>query len=373
MRSFLRQVATSDALAEDGLKVIAYFDALVEHRATLEACVRAAAALSQCVAGLQESSSPLGVRFDRRGLVVHGPPAPSTRCVVRIGERDAGEVWLERDEGPAPLDELIVERLAHAAGALWRSSPRPSRSTAGLVELVVSTRTAPDERNRALQLLGLASGQPLDVAAVASADTDQLAAGLVRVHQTVRTQYSADNRPVVYSALLGNIGIVLAQPGLTSSAAESATGEPFPELDPGFVVGTARGRPAELAAESWQQAQAARRFCGLLGLGSVVDYDELGSLATLAELPQDAIVSNPDVRAIAELMSTARGPAVVETLQQRFASGSIRETAAALYLHHSSVRYRLQRAENSLGLDFDDPRSRIRAELALILWRMSSS
>jgi sugar diacid utilization regulator len=158
-----------------------------------------------------------------------------------------------------------------------------------------------------------------------------------------------------------------------SFAAESATGEPFPELQPGFVVGTARGRPAENAAESWRQAQAARRFCGLLGLGSVVDYDELGSLATLAELPQDAIVSNPDVRAIAELMSTGRGPAVVETLQQRFASGSIRETAAALYLHHSSVRYRLQPAENSLGLDLDDPRSRLRAELALILWRMSSS
>ena len=44
MRAFLLQVAKSDELAESGLKVIAYFDALVEHRATLEACVRAAAA-----------------------------------------------------------------------------------------------------------------------------------------------------------------------------------------------------------------------------------------------------------------------------------------------------------------------------------------
>ena len=51
---------------------------------------------------------------------------------------------------------------------------------------------------------------------------------------------------------------------------------------------------------------------------------------------------------------------------------SIREAAAALYLHHSSVRYRLRQAEESLGLELASSRSRLRAELALILWRLSS-
>ena len=129
MRSFLQQIAKSDSLAESGLKVIGYFDALVEHRATLEACVPAAAALSQCVAGLRDSTSPASVRFNRRGFLVEGPAAPTTSHVVRIGERNVGEVWLEREEGPTLLDELIVERLALAAGVLWRASPRPSRST----------------------------------------------------------------------------------------------------------------------------------------------------------------------------------------------------------------------------------------------------
>ena len=112
MRAFLLQLEKSGAVAESGLKVIAYFDALVEHRATLEACVRAAAALSQCVAGMRERSSSLCVRFNRRGVRVEGPPAPTTSRPVRIGERDVGEVWLERDDGPGILDELIVERLA---------------------------------------------------------------------------------------------------------------------------------------------------------------------------------------------------------------------------------------------------------------------
>ena len=110
MRTFLKHVAKTDAVAESGLKVIAYFDALVEHRATLEACVRAAAALSECVAGLRDDSSPLCVRFNRRGVLVDGPPSPSTSRPVRIGDQDVGEVWLEREEGPMLLDELIKSR-----------------------------------------------------------------------------------------------------------------------------------------------------------------------------------------------------------------------------------------------------------------------
>jgi DNA-binding PucR family transcriptional regulator len=73
-----------------------------------------------------------------------------------------------------------------------------------------------------------------------------------------------------------------------------------------------------------------------------------------------------------ELASTSRGPKALEALQQRLASGSIRAAAAALYLHHSSVRNRLRQAEESLGLELDNSRSRLRAELALILWRLSS-
>jgi sugar diacid utilization regulator len=126
-------------------------------------------------------------------------------------------------------------------------------------------------------------------------------------------------------------------------------------------------------ADAWQQAQTAVRFCGLLGLGNAVDYDDLGSLTILAQLPQSVIESNPDVRAVAELTTTSRGSAVLDTLQQRLSSGSVRETAATLYLHHSSVRYRLRKAEESLGLQLDNPRSRLRAELALLLWRLSSS
>lgn len=373
MRTFLLHVAKSDELAESGMKVIAYFDALVEHRATLEACVRAAAALSQCVAGLRDNNSPVSVRFNRRGVTIDGPSAPTTSRAVRIGDRDVGEVWLEREEGPALLDELIVERMALAAGVLWRASPRPGRNTARLIELLVSTDATPEERIDALELLGLAPDQPLDIAAVASDEPDRLAAGLAAMHRSIRESHAAIHRSTVHSAVLSNIGAIVAQPGLTvERAAANGSCMPLPSPRTGLQVGTARSRPPGRVSDAWQQAQTAIRFCGLLGLGNVVDYDELGVLAILAQLPQSAIESNVDVRAVAELTSTNRGRAVLDTLQQRLASGSIRETAAALYLHHSSVRYRLRKAETSLGLQLDDPRSRLRAELALVLWTLSN-
>jgi hypothetical protein len=199
MRAFLLQVAKSGELAESGLKVIAYFDALVEHRATLEACVRAAAGLSQCVAGLRDTSSPVSVRFNRRGVAVEGPSVPTTSRAVRIGERDVGEVWLEREEGPALLDELIVERMALAAGVLWRGSPRPGRSSARLIELVLSGGAGLEDRIGAMQLLGLSTEEPLDVAAVGSTDPDRLAAGLAEVHRSIREGHGASRRSVVCS------------------------------------------------------------------------------------------------------------------------------------------------------------------------------
>ena len=373
MRALLLHIGKSDALAESGLKVIAYFDALVEHRATLEACVRAAAALSHCVAGLRDTTSPMWVRFDGRGLPVEGPPAPTTSRPVRIGDRDVGEVWLEREEGPSLLDDLIVERLALAAGVLWRTSPRPSRSTSRLIELVLSADTAVDDCGRALELLGFPSNELLDVAAVTSTDPDQLSTGVSHVQQSFREEQDRPGgRTVVCSAALGSVGAVIAVH--KSQSRENSNGQGgLTEVEGGFAAGIARARPGQQVASAWRQAQTAMQFCGLLGFANVVDYDELGSLAVLAELPPSLVKSNADVRAIESLTSTPRSRAVLETLQQRLVSASTREAAAALYLHHSSVRYRLRQAEEALGLELENPRSRLRAELALLLWRLSST
>lgn len=367
----MRYVAKLDTHTESALKVIAYFDALVEHRATLEACVRAAAGLSQCTAGLRDDASSWMLRFNYRGIAADGTATPTTRHAVRVGERNVGEVWLERPGPAGPLDDLVVERMALAAGILWRTSARPSRSTASLLDVLFAGSATFQERSSALKLLGIATERPMGLAAVVAEDPDHLAGGLSVVCDLTREWMATDVRPVVCSAVLGNVGAVLTQPGFDAHP-EMNGGKTHLHRLPGLRVGTVHRATEPEVVNAWQQAQTATRFCGVLGFGNVVGYEELGSLATLASLPQPGIDSNEDVRALTKLASTARGLAALGTLEQRLACGSLREAAEALHLHHSSVSYRLEQAEKALDLELDDPKSRLRAQLAVALWRIST-
>jgi PucR C-terminal helix-turn-helix domain len=371
MRALVRYVSNVDSHTENALKVIDYFDALVEHRATLEACVRAAAGLSQCVAGLRDDASSWSYRFNQRGIAIDGAPSPTISHVVRVAERNVGEVWLERSDDASPLDELVVERMALAAGILWRASTRPRRSTASLMELVLTASASDEERSQGLRLLGFAPERPLDLAAVASDDAGRLADGLSAAHDVLRQWGANGDHQVVCSAVLGNVGAVLTQPGFDVPDAlngASAARQRLLEVR----VGTGHGLSVYELPEAWQQAQTATRFGGLLGFGNIVGYTQLGSLAALALVPQASMDTNPDVQAVTRLASTARGLETLATLQKRLASGSLREAATALHLHHSSVSHRLRQAEKTLELELDNPESRLRAELAVILWKLST-
>lgn len=89
---------------------------------------------------------------------------------------------------------------------------------------------------------------------------------------------------------------------------------------------------ADSPGRSWQQARTALRFTA--PRQPVVHYDGLGALALLAEIPQDAARGNADVTAIAQI---AGNPEDLETLDAYCATGSLRQAADRLYLHHSSV------------------------------------
>jgi hypothetical protein len=364
VRALVRYISKVDTHTEGALRVIAYFDALVEHRATLDACVRAAAGLSQCAAGLRDEASTRSIRFNQRGVALDGMPVPTTSRTVRIGDRKVGEVWLERGDSALPLDDLVIERMALAVGALWRSSTRPSRSTGSLIETVVAGGSSKEERAGALRLLGLAPDRPTEVVAVACRDTDGLTDALARVRELIGERYADGG--VYRSAVLGNVGAVLGQRAL-----DDGDNAPLSRLL-GLRLGVARATDDGQIADAWQQAQTASRFCGLLGLSNQVAYDELGSLAAVALVPQPNMESNPDVQALIELARTTRGKATIKTLEKWLGSRSRRAAAAALHVHHSSVGYQLSLAEKSLGLDLEEPRGRLRAELAVIMWRMSA-
>ncbi|SHM22363.1 helix-turn-helix domain-containing protein [Cryptosporangium aurantiacum] len=518
MKGLLLRLSALDADAEAAVRVIAYFDALVEHRATVAALVRATAGLAECACGLELPDGRV-LRFDAEGERLPGstpapgaaqasdgrrapgePPAPDphpttdahpaparypatdgrpvtdggpvTGRDVASAEVDLGpgRLWLERPGGPAPLDELVLERASIAARILMVRPHRastPDLADPALVELVLSGRETAADRTRALRLLGLEPHVPVRVLAVADdrgrnpgaeavalvargrpvrsvrvaviggvaavllqrrdgtgSPADDLRAALRdRAAEHRATEHrAADSRrfsPTASGASSATVPANAPGPratgpagphaatspaaarGVTSPAGpHDATGPAGPR-NPAGPRGTAnaagprgatgsasagirRGSVASgirvgvggnvdgLDAEtSWAQARLALRFATTAGGptgdpgDAVVDHDALGPLALLAEIPTARLRDQPDVRALDALARTDSGALDVAALEAFCRTGSLRQAAAALYLHHSSVAARLAHVEDALGWHLDEPGDRFRAQLAL--------
>jgi DNA-binding PucR family transcriptional regulator len=87
----------------------------------------------------------------------------------------------------------------------------------------------------------------------------------------------------------------------------------------------------------------------------------------LAHVPAEAARNNVDVAAIAGL---AASPEDLETLDAYCATGSQRQAAELLHLHHSSVARRLDQIGKTLGIELTEPTGLVRVRLALTAWRL---
>jgi DNA-binding PucR family transcriptional regulator len=138
-------------------------------------------------------------------------------------------------------------------------------------------------------------------------------------------------------------------------------------MDPArFPAGVRAGIGAvDSPDRSWRQARTALRFT--TARQPVVHYTDLGALALLAQVPQDAARANADVAAITRL---AANPEDLETLDAYCDTGSVRRAAELLHLHHSSVARRLEQLGKTLGLELTEPTGLLRVRLALTAWRL---
>ncbi|MBL7489419.1 helix-turn-helix domain-containing protein [Frankia sp. AgB1.9] len=254
------------------------------------------------------------------------------------------------------------------------ASHTPSRRLAdpALVELALSEREAAVDRSRALRLMGFDPDQRLRVLAVATGTN------AADCRQTVGRLAGGTLRGRHRCTVLADVAAVLFQsaknPGCSPAGDLSAVlradrdqpGGDRELLD--VVVGVGGAVTALDAHESWRQATLALRFTAHGRHQSrVVEFDGLGALAIVAEVPEARLRQNPDLVALEALTASD-----IEALEVFCLSGSLRQAAAALHLHHSSVAARLDNIEAALGWRLDDPLGRFRAMLALLA-RTSSS
>ena len=343
MEALALRLSHLDSQAEGALRVVMFYDTLMRRRVDLPALARASAGLAECVTGIRLHGTGRTIRMSPDGRQAPAPPpptAPTTTAPITLDEEEIGTVWLERPGAPGPLDELLMDRLAIAAAAvIERYGPaRTTMADPALVELAISAEADQAARARALRLLGFAADLPVRVAAVRSQLPLDQVGGLV-----------CPARPVKAAALAG-VGVILAT-----------------TVDPArFPAGVRAGiGAAERPDRSWQQARTALGFTS--ARQPVVHYDDLGALALLVQVPQDAARDNADVAAITRM---AGSPEDLETLDAYCHTGSLRRAADLLHLHHSSVARRLDQLGKTLGINLTEPSGLLRARLALTAWRL---
>lgn len=341
MEALAARLSHLDSQADGAIRVIMFYDTLMRRRVDLPALARASAALAECATGIRLHGTGRTIRVSPDGRQAPAPPPPVPAATpITLDEEEIGTVWLERPGPPGQLDQLLLDRLALAsATVVERYGPaRTTMADPALVELVISDGSDEAARARALRLLGFAADLPVRVLAVRSQfPLDQVGALVCPA------------RPVK-AAPLADVGVILA-----------TTVEPAR-----FPAGVRAGiGAAESPGRSWQQARTALRFTA--PRDPVIRYDDLGSLALLAEVPADASRNNADVAAIARMAGNRED---VETLDAYCATGSLRKAADLLHLHHTSVARRLERIGKTLGIDLTLPTGLMRARLALTAQRL---
>ncbi|MDT9690256.1 helix-turn-helix domain-containing protein [Streptomyces sp. P9(2023)] len=389
--------------AETAPALLDRFDALFGSVADADELVRVAARVAGCPAGLSDRGRVL-----RRGPAGGSPDAgetvPSTRRLITVAGRAAGEVWVERAGEPLPFDTLLTERMALAAaslvagggvgpgggshGARHPSSPSslsgatspgvpvdPSAPSTdqrlwvprglgdpALVQAVLSPAMPETQRSRALHLLGLAPAGPMRAVAVVVAEPAALQGAL----RASAVELHVPPSVAPHGALWPRVGALLL-PGAPVAARRPVA------VPRGVAVGVGPAVAPERLPESWAQARRAARFAGLGPTWPrLVDAAELGAQVLLAAIPEDAALAHPDVAAVARLEAEPDGPQMLATLEAVCRTRSLREAAKLLSLHHSSVAHRVARAERVLAMSLSDPAERQRAHTAVLLWRLNA-
>lgn len=348
MRDLTVRLAALSPEAADALRVITYFDELVERGAGLRAVVRGAAVLTGRPAGLDDAGRRLRMRVLPDGSSAAADPPDRSRAAWPTTDPSLGApvLWVERDGGPGGLDAVVLERAHRAARAVLGSPARGGSGTGGRggtsggsggegteedaaarrareVAVALDPAAPAGARSRALGRLGLGEGRACVVVTGAGAR-------LVRSVHDARREADGERAGV---------------------------GPVVPVLDLPATVADARAALRLAAAGTGRDPGP-----------TVVSAEEAGGLLTLARAVGPGGEPEPDVRALAR--AAADAPHVLATLDAVSRAASLRDAAARLHVHHSTVHDRVARAERLLGWTVTTPDGRLRLQLALVLRRL---
>jgi len=330
MKELVGRLSALDPEASETLKVIAYFDALVDGRVGPEGMLRGAAVLSGAPIGHLRAGQAEGRRFGVDGAEL-APGRPDDWPAVPSA--DGSTVWLERAGAAHANDAMVLERLAIALS----------------IQSVRLDTSAPTRRAVEVLLAGDASEQEREQAAARLSLGAHTAIHAVAVPPTVRL-----DRPLAHA-------VVATRFGLARAALSPDDRAPAPRAG----IGTAASGLSDLR-ESWRSALVALRLAD--DDEPVVRAADLGPLLQLAETEDLRASPHPDVLGIDALLATAWSERMLRALAN---GASQRSLAADAGVHHSTMGARLHELPTRLGYDPSTARGRTRLDVALMLHRLA--
>ncbi|MFG2475130.1 helix-turn-helix domain-containing protein [Streptomyces fagopyri] len=333
MKELAGRLAALDPDAGAALRVISYFDRLIEGRAGLESLVRGAAVLAGCPARLVDEERGVRVRVEADGLRRDddGPLDPAWPSAP-LAPGGSAAVWLERAGPSGGVHAMVLERAAAAARAVLDRTRGRAPADAGTadpasLEVLLDAFATEHARHRAAVRLGLRDAAAARVVVTAEDGP------------RVEAMPSAGTRAPGTGGHRAGVGPAVPVRDLPASCAAARTALRF-------------------TAEGTDQDPGPR----------TVYADELGGLALLAESAGPATVPVPDVRALEHAVGSA--PWAARTLHAVAFGTSLRAAAAELNVHHSTLQDRLAQAGHWLDWPVHEPHGRLRLQLALLLRRL---
>lgn len=325
MRQLVGRITALDPEASETLKVIAYFDTLIDGRVGTDALLKGAAILVDVVVGYESSRAKRSVRFSPNGsrLTGEGP-----EVVIRHSVDQEAVIWLKRD-APLANDAMVLERLSIAL-TIASARTETEGATRRAVETLLDGSAEEEQRWAALDRLRI---------------DRHAACRAVAVPSGIKLEASAPQAMV--STSWGIVQALIVPEHSDVDAGRRGVG-----------IATSVGE----VDRSWRTALVALRWTD--PETPVRNADDLGPLLLLADAFDSRTDTAPEVAAIDQLLTHQW---TLPTLQAVADGSSVRTIAAAAGLHHSTMQVRLRQLGDQLGFDPGAPFGRTRLQLGLFL------
>ncbi|RFA11555.1 hypothetical protein B7R21_12705 [Subtercola boreus] len=348
MQELVGRITALDPVASESLRVISYFDTLVEGHATAEALLRAASVLTGCAVGFAADETVM--RVDGAGIRSRGPvrAEPGRWASHAIGE--GWFAWVERTGDAHTNDEMVLERLSFGL-RISLERTHPVAIARRNLEILIDPAESPEARAAAARRLRVDVGELRMAAAPAGEPGSALGGGAAVVVTPV-----------------GRVRASIVRDSTAATAAPPAAAPAVPTGSP-TRQGLGLSVLAVDAPRSWQTALLALRLT--TPAEPVVDAGRLGSVLLLVEAAEASAAPQPDALAIERLVQ--EDPRNLPHLELIVRAESIRAAAAASGVHHSTMQARVAELSEQLGFDARSAEGRVRLSLALRLYRLGAN